>query len=79
MAATTLEDLRKVAMPTSAAIKDYPELKYKGKKCIAVPPFLTKILMDADTEDAFQLLCMCCKALADFDNRDPVMVARHLC
>ena len=75
--ATTLEDLGKVAMPNSTAVKNYPELKYKGKNCIAVPPFLMKILMDADTEDAFQLLCMCCKALADFDNHDPVMVAHH--
>lgn len=75
--AATLEDLEKVALPNSTTVRAHPELTCKGKKCVAVLPFLAKILMDADTEDTFQLLRTCCKALADFDNQAPSLVARN--
>jgi hypothetical protein len=38
---------------------------FAGKKCIAIPPLLTKFLMDADSEDLYVLLKACCKALVD--------------
>jgi hypothetical protein len=43
------------------------------KQGVIIPPFLTKILMDVDSEDPFILLKACCKVLKDFD-KTPEMV-----
>ncbi len=67
----TVEELRALSTPTRSVVADNPTLTFQGKLSIAIPPFLTKILMDADTEDAFKLLKACCKALKDFDERNP--------
>ena len=52
----TVEELQALSTPSRSVVADNPTLKFQGKFSIAMPPFLTKILMDADTEDAFNLL-----------------------
>jgi hypothetical protein len=47
---------------------------FAGKKCIAIPPLLTKILMDANSEDPYVLLKASCKALVDSDCYDAAVV-----
>lgn len=76
--AVTLEDLVKVPAPDSSTAQKDPSLKCRGKKCVAVPPFLATIMMGADAEDAFQLLRTGCKALSDFDTQVPATVAHNL-
>ena len=72
--AKTLEELKALPTPNRETTADNPTLSFKGKMSIAVPPFLTKILMDADSEDPFILLKACCKALNDFDERNLAIV-----
>lgn len=74
--AKTIAELRALKLPSSNELKKKANkrLKFDGKRAVATPPFLTKILMDADTEDPFVLLQTTCKALADLDSSIPVVV-----
>jgi hypothetical protein len=72
--ATSIDELKKLKPASKEQLQDHPELQYKGKKGIMLPPLLTKILMDADSEDPLILLHACCKALLNFDEASPTMV-----
>jgi hypothetical protein len=72
--ATSIDELNKLKPALKEQLQDHPELQYKGKKGIVLPPLLMKILMDANSEDLFILLRACCKALLDFDEASPTMV-----
>jgi hypothetical protein len=69
----TLEELKNLKPASNTKLTAHPELLFKGKKGVVIPPFLTKILMDVDSEDPFVLLKACCKVLKDFDET-PEMV-----
>jgi hypothetical protein len=69
--ATSIDELKKLKPASKEQLQDHPELQYKGKKGIVLPPLLTKILMDANSEDPLILLRACCKALLDFDEASP--------
>jgi hypothetical protein len=73
--AASIDALKKLKPASKEQLQEHPELQYKGKKGVVLPPLLTKILMDADSEDPFILLRACCKALLDFDEASPAMVA----
>lgn len=45
--------------------------KFEGKKMVVIPHFLVAPLIDANTEDAAELLVVLCRALADFDATHP--------
>jgi len=45
-----------------------PTLKFQGKHMVFMPPFLTKVLMETDSESAITLIIATCKALCDFDS-----------
>jgi hypothetical protein len=62
-----IEALHSLTGPNAQEVMNDPSLKFKGKTVMALPPFLTKTLMDADSEDPFQLFRATCKALNDFD------------
>jgi hypothetical protein len=49
-------------------------LKFKGKWGVILLPFLTKILMDANTKAPFNLLTTTCKALLEMDASLPKIV-----
>jgi hypothetical protein len=72
--AASIDELKKLKLVLKEQLQEHPELQYKGKKGIMLPPLLMKILMDADSEDLFILLCACCKALLDFNEASPAMV-----
>jgi hypothetical protein len=55
-----------------------PSLKFKGKTVMVLPPFLTKMLMDTDSKDRFQLFQATCKALNNFDESQLAIVPRDL-
>ena len=54
--ATSIEKLNKLKPASKEQVQKHLELQYKGKKGVVLPPFLMKILMDADSEDPFILL-----------------------
>jgi hypothetical protein len=56
--AVDLEALKSLA-PTAVTCSHE---NFARKKCIAIPPLLTKVLMDADSEDPYVLLKTYCKA-----------------
>jgi hypothetical protein len=63
--AEDLKVLKTLAPSTQPAVKRH----LPGRsKCIAIPPLLRKVLMDADSEDPYMLLKTCCKALVDSNN-----------
>jgi hypothetical protein len=72
--ATSIDQLKKLKPASKEQVQEHPEMQYKGKKGVVLPPFLTKILMDADLEDPFILLRACCKVLLDFNEASPAMV-----
>ncbi len=72
--ATSIEKLNKSKPASKEQVQKHLELQYKGKKGVVLPPFLMKILMDADSEDPFILLWACCKALLEFNEPSAVMV-----
>ena len=45
------------------------EPPFHGKRAIVLPPFLAKAFMDADMEDAAELVMVGCKILQDFDTQ----------
>jgi hypothetical protein len=45
---------------------------------IAMPPLFTKILMEVDTEDPLQVLKVACKALSNYDEKQPEIVTPNL-
>jgi hypothetical protein len=49
----TLEELKNLKPASNTKLTAHP---VKGKKGVVIPPFLTKILMDVDSEDPFVLL-----------------------
>jgi hypothetical protein len=54
--ATSIDELKKLKPALKEQLQEHLELQYKGKKGIMLPPFLTKILMDANLEEPFILL-----------------------
>jgi hypothetical protein len=57
--AASIDALKKLKPASKEQLQEHPELQYKGKKGVVLPPLLTKILMDADSEDPFILLRAC--------------------
>jgi hypothetical protein len=50
--ATSIDELKKLKPALKEQLQEHPELQYKG---IMLPPFLTKILMDANLDEPFIL------------------------
>jgi hypothetical protein len=59
--------LHALTVPNAQEVMNDPLLKFKGKTVMALPQFLTKLLMDVDSKDPFKLFQAACKALNDFD------------
>jgi len=66
-AMTTHEEFDALSVATTQELQEDENLKFTGKRMVVLPPFLTKAMMDADTEDAILLMMAACKALCDFD------------
>jgi hypothetical protein len=50
-----IEALHALTVPNAQEVMNDPLLKFKGKTVMALPAFLTKLLMDVDSKDPFQL------------------------
>jgi hypothetical protein len=58
-----IEALHALTVPNAQEVMNDALLKFKGKTVMALPHFLTKMLMDADSKDPFKLFQAVCKAL----------------
>jgi len=61
------EDFAALGPPSSKELQEGPNLQFGGKRMIVLPPFLTKVLMEVDSDNAITLLVAPCKVLCDFD------------
>jgi len=64
----THEEFEALTIAMTSELEDDASLKFKGKCMVALPLFLAKALMDADTDDAITLMMVACKTLCQFDN-----------
>jgi hypothetical protein len=62
-----IEVLHALTVPNAEEVMNDSLLNFKGKTVMALPQFLTKMLMDVDSKDPFKLFQAVCKALNDFD------------
>ena len=73
-----IEALHALTVPNAQEVTNDPSLKFKGKTVMVLPPFLTKMLMDADSKDPFKLFQAACKALNNFDESHLAIVPRDV-
>jgi len=65
---TSPDDFTNLRAPSTEDLQADPSLKFEGKRMVVLPPFLTKVLMETDSDCAITLMIAACKAICDFDS-----------